>query len=76
MEISSSLKEEISVGTTRSGVVGLAAGVLTIAAAFFLGFPAADLGAAVGLSSGFLSLALFVVAVILCCFYVSVAGWG
>ena len=35
------------VGTTRSGVMGLAAKVLPLAAAFFFGFPAAGLVAAV-----------------------------
>ena len=40
-------------GTTRLWVVGLAAEVLTLAAAFFLGFPAVSLGAAVVLGSGF-----------------------
>ena len=35
------------------GVVGLAAAVLTLAAAFFFGFPAAGLGDAVVLGSGF-----------------------
>jgi len=41
------------VETTRSGVVGLAASVWTLAAAFFLGFSVACLGAAVGLGLGF-----------------------
>ena len=60
--------------TTRSGVVGLAAAVLTLAAAvltlaaaFFFGFPAAGLVAAVDLGSGFLCLAVFLVAVTLGC---------
>jgi hypothetical protein len=35
------------------GVVGLAGGVVTLAAAFFLDFPAASLGAAVLLGSDF-----------------------
>jgi hypothetical protein len=48
-EISSSGEEEDWVRTTSSGVVGLAAAVLTLAAAFFFDFPAADLGAAVDL---------------------------
>jgi len=43
----------LCVGTTRLGVVGVAAAVLTLAAAFFLDFPEARLGAAVDLSSGF-----------------------
>jgi hypothetical protein len=36
--------------------------VLTTAAAFFFDFPAANLGAAVDLGSGFLGLAVFLVA--------------
>ena len=48
-------------GTTRLGVVGVAAAVLTLA--FFLDFPEARLGAAVDLSSGFLGLAVSLVAV-------------
>ena len=51
-------------GTTRLGVVGVAAAVLTLAAAFFLDFPEARLvGAAVDLGSGCLGLAVFLVAV-------------
>jgi len=38
------------VGTTRSGVVGFEAAVLTFASAFFLNFPAARLGVAVELA--------------------------
>jgi len=52
------------VGLTRFVVVVLAA-VLTPAAAFFLGFPAAGLGAAEGLCSGFSDLPVFLVAVTL-----------
>jgi hypothetical protein len=62
-EISSTGEEEVWVRTTRLGVVGLAAAVYT-AAAFFLGFPAATLGPAVDLGSGFLGLAVFLVAFI------------
>jgi hypothetical protein len=51
------------VWTTRLGVVVLAAAVFTLAAALFLGFPAAGLMAAVDLSSGFLGLALLLVVV-------------
>ena len=51
-EISSSGEVEFWVGTMFGGVV-LAAAVLTLAAAFFFDFPAACLGAAVGLGSGF-----------------------
>ena len=40
-------------GTTRFGVVGLAAAVLTLAAVFFFDFPVTCLGAAVVLGSGF-----------------------
>lgn len=61
-------------GTTRSGDVGLAAAGLTLAAAFFLVFPAAGLGCAVGLGSGFLGLAVFLVAVTLCCSGASMTG--
>jgi len=46
-------------GATRLGFVGLAAAVLTLAASSFLGFPAASLGAAVGLGSAFSGLAVF-----------------
>ena len=63
-------------GTTRSGGVGLAAAVLTLAAAFFLGIPAAGLGCAVDLGSGFLGLVVFLVAVTLGCSGVSVTGWA
>jgi len=40
-------------------------GVVCLAAAFFLSFPAAGLGAAVGLDSGLSGLAVFLVAVTL-----------
>ena len=40
-------------GATRFGVVGLAAAGLALAADYFLGFPAARLGATVDLGSGF-----------------------
>jgi len=65
---------ELLVGTTRSGVVGLAAAILTLAAAFFLVFPAAGSVAAVDLGSGFLYLAVFLVAVTLGCLGSSVTG--
>jgi hypothetical protein len=42
-----------SVWDYQVGVVGLEAAVLTLAAAFFLDFPATSLGAAVVLGSGF-----------------------
>jgi len=51
------------VGNTKLGVVGLAAAVLTLATAFFLDFPGARRGAAVDFSSGFLGLAVSLVAV-------------
>jgi hypothetical protein len=73
-EIFSSGEVELWVGTNRSGVVGLGAAVLTITAACFLGFPAAGLGAAVDLGSGFLGLAVFLVAVTLGCSGTSVNG--
>jgi hypothetical protein len=72
--ISSSGEEEGWVETTISGVVGLAATVLKLAAAFLFDFPAADLGAAVDLGSGFLGLAVFLVAVTLGCSGDSVTG--
>ena len=52
-EISSSVDVGLWVGTTRLGVVSVAAAGLTLAAAFFLDFPAARLRAVVDLSSGF-----------------------
>jgi hypothetical protein len=61
-------------GYHQVGVVGLTAAVLTIAAAFFFGFPAAGLGPAVDLVSGFLGLAVFLVAVTLGCSGASVTG--
>jgi hypothetical protein len=42
-------EEEFWVGTTRSGVLDLAAADLTLAVAFFFGFPTAALGYAVDL---------------------------
>jgi len=65
---------EIWVGTTTSGVVGLEAAVLTLADAFFFEFPATGLVAAVDLGSGFLGLAVFLVAVILGCSGASVTS--
>ena len=47
--MSSSGEVDVWMGTTSSGVMGLAAAVLTLAAAFFFGFPAAGLVAAVDL---------------------------
>ena len=54
-------------GTTRFGGVVLAASCLALAADFFLGFSAARLGATVVLGSGFLGLAVSLVAVTLGC---------
>ena len=65
---------DIWVGTTRSGVVGLAAAGLTLAAAFFFGFPGAGLMPAVNLGSGFLGQAVFLVGVTLDCVGASVTG--
>jgi len=62
------------VGTTRSGVAGLAAVVFTITAAFFYDFPAAGLIAAVDLGSSFLGPAVILVAVTLGCLGTSVTG--
>jgi len=60
------------VGTTRSGVVGLAATFFTLAAAFVFDFPATGLVAAVDLDSGFFGPAVFLVAVPLGCLGTSV----
>jgi hypothetical protein len=61
-------------GTTNLGVEGLAAAVLTLLAAFLLALPVARLGAAVGLGSGFLGLAVFLVVVTIGCTGASVTG--
>ena len=73
-EISLSGEVEGWVGTTRSGVVGLAAAVLTLAAAFFFDFPAASLVAAVDFGLGSLGPAVFLVAVTFGCEGASVTG--
>jgi hypothetical protein len=62
------------VGTTSSGVVGLSATTLTLAAAFFFYFPTADLGAAVDFRLGFLCLVVILVPVTLGCSGDSVTG--
>jgi hypothetical protein len=62
-EISSRGEAGLWVGTTSLGVEGLAAVDWALAAAFFLGFTAAGLGSAVALDSGFLGLAVLLVAV-------------
>jgi hypothetical protein len=73
-EISPSGEEEGLVGTTSSVVVGLAATVLTLAAAFFFDFPTADLGDAVDLGSVFLFLTVFLVAATFGCSGAFVTG--
>jgi hypothetical protein len=75
-EIYSSEEVELWVGTTRSGFVGLAAVVLTLAAIFLFGFPAAGLRNAVDLGWGFWGPAVFLVAVTLGCSDSSMTGWG
>ena len=72
--MSSSGEVKVWVGTTRLGIVGLEAAVLTLAAAFFFGFPAAGILAAADLGLGFLRLAVFLVAVTLGCVGASVTG--
>jgi VIT1/CCC1 family predicted Fe2+/Mn2+ transporter len=69
-------RAELWVVTTRSGVVGLTAAILTLAAAFFLDFTAAALVAAVDLGSSFLGAAVFLVAVTFGCTNASVTGCG
>ena len=73
-EISSSGVVKVWVGTTSSGDVCFAATVLTFAAAFFFGFQAAGLVAAVDIGLEFLGLAFFLVAVTLGCVGVSVTS--
>ena len=65
---------EVCVGTTSSDVVGLEAAVLTLAGAYFFGFPAAGLVAVVDLGLGFLCPAAFLVAVALGCVGAYVTG--
>ena len=66
--------EEDWVGTTRSGVVSLAAGSLTLAPAFFFGLKVADLVAAVDFSLRLSGPGVFLVAVTLGCVGASVTG--
>jgi hypothetical protein len=73
-EMSSSGEVEVWVGTTRKGVVCLAATVLTLVATFFFGFPAAHLVASVDLGLDFLGPAFFLVAVTLGCVGTSITG--
>ena len=54
--------------------MGLEAAVLTLAVTFFFDFPAAVSEAAVGLGSGFLGPAFFLVSVTLSCLGNSVTG--
>ena len=75
-EISSNGKVEFSIWTNRFGGVVLAAAILTPAADFFLDFPAVPLGAAVDLGSGFLGLAVSLVAVTLGCSGAFNSGWN
>ena len=49
------------------GWCGMAVAVFILAAAFFLGFPVACLGAAMGLGSGFSGLPIFLVVVTIGC---------
>jgi hypothetical protein len=74
IRISSSEVVGLWLGTTTSGVLGLAVAVFTLAAAFFFDFPAAGLVTTVDLDSGFLGLAVFLVAVTLGCLGTSVTG--
>jgi hypothetical protein len=73
-EISSSCEVEDRVSTTRSGVVGLKVAVFTLAAAFFLVFPAAGIVAAVDFGLSFLGPADLLVKVTLGCVSASVIG--
>ena len=66
-EIYTRAEVEVWVGTTRSCVVGLEAAILTLPAAFFFEFTAAGLLVTVDLSSGYLDLAVFLLAVTLGC---------
>ena len=54
--------------------MGLATVVLTLMAGFFFGFTVAGLGAAVGLDSSFVGLAVFLVAVTSYCLGASVTS--
>jgi hypothetical protein len=65
-EISTS-GEVVGCEITTGVVVGLSTTVLTLAATFFFGLTVPGLGAAVGLGSGFLGLAVFLVAVTFSC---------
>jgi hypothetical protein len=62
---SPSAEEGLSAGATSCGVVVLASEILTLAAAFFFVFPAAGVGRAGDLFSGFLGPVAFLVSVTL-----------
>jgi hypothetical protein len=57
------IRDFLEKGGGTLGVVGLADTDWALAAAFFLGFTAASLGSAAALDSGFLGLAVLLVAV-------------
>jgi len=61
------------VGTTRSGVMGLAAAIMTRTAVFSMDFPAAGLVAVADLGTNFLGPAVFLVAGNIGCLGASVA---
>jgi hypothetical protein len=66
---------DLWVGTTRLGFVGLAAVFSSLAAVyFFLGFPVSGLGVGLELVSGFVGLAVFLLAVNLECLSAYVTG--
>jgi hypothetical protein len=65
-EISTS-GEVVGCEVTTWAVVGLSATVSTLAASLFFGFTVAGLEVAVGLGSGFLGLAVFLMAVTFSC---------
>jgi hypothetical protein len=64
-KIYSSEEFGLKFGTTGTGVVVPAADGLILTIAFFLDFPESGLGAAVDLDSGFVSRAVYLVAVAL-----------
>ena len=63
-------------GDHQVGYCGFGSHSLTLMAAFFLDFPIAGLGAAVGFGSGFSGLAILLVVVTVCCSGASVIGLG
>jgi len=74
IRISSSGEVEDWLGTTSSGVVGLAAAGFTLGPAFLFVFPAAGLMAAADFGLDFLGPSIFLVAVPLGCEDASVTG--